>query len=157
MSGHISLSGRAGRSAKGGRVFIQTFLAGQPAIKFAVANDYEGFIKEELKHRRSCLLPPFGRLAIVRLRDIKYDRLEACATAVAEQLNSLISALGLDVKLTGPMPATIGRIQRFYRMQIILQTANPNNFAVLFSRFRRLKPPNSAVHIQPDIDPVNLL
>jgi primosomal protein N' (replication factor Y) len=151
------VAGRAGRSAKGGRVFIQTFLANQPAVKFAVANDFEGFIKEELKHRQACLLPPFGRLAIVRLRDIKYDRLNGCASAVAEQLNGLISALGLDIKLTGPMPATIGRIQRFYRMQIILQTANPNNFTVLFSRFRRLKPPNSAVQIQPDIDPVNLL
>ena len=151
------VAGRAGRSSKGGRVFIQTFLPNQPAVKFAVQNDFEGFVKEELKHRQLCLLPPFGRLALVRMRDIKHDRLAGSAAVIAEQLNGLIASLGLDIKLTGPMPSTIGRIQRFYRMQIILQTANPGNFAVLFSNFRRLKSPNSAVQVQVDVDPVNLL
>jgi primosomal protein N' (replication factor Y) len=151
------VAGRAGRGSKGGRVFIQTFLPNQPAIKFAVQNDFEGFVKEELKHRQLCLLPPFGRLALVRMRDTKYDRLTYFAAVIAEQLNGLIVSLGLDIKLTGPMPSTIGRIQRFYRMQIILQTANPGNFAALFSNFRRLKLPNSAVQVQVDVDPVNLL
>ncbi|MFA5292041.1 MAG: primosomal protein N' [Phycisphaerae bacterium] len=67
------VAGRAGRSSKGGAVFIQTFLPNQPAIKFAVNDDFEGFVKEELKHRHACLLPPFGRIALVRLRDIKFD------------------------------------------------------------------------------------
>ena len=151
------VAGRAGRSSKGGRVFIQTFLPNQPAIKFAVNDDFEGFIKEELKHRQVCLLPPFGRVALVRMRDVKYDRLNNSAGDIARQLNNVISSLGLDVKLTGPMPAVIGRIQRFYRMQIILRTANPNNFAELFSRFRRLKMPGSTVEVQVDVDPVNLL
>jgi len=43
------VAGRAGRSIKGGRVYIQTFLPNQPAIKFAVNDDFDGFIKEELK------------------------------------------------------------------------------------------------------------
>ncbi|MGA2914449.1 MAG: primosomal protein N' [Sedimentisphaerales bacterium] len=151
------VAGRTGRSAKGGIVYIQTFLPNQPAIKFAVQDDFEGFIKEELKHRQACLLPPFGRVALVRLRDTKYDRLSTSAAIFAEQLNNIISLLALDIKLTGPMPAVISRIQRFYRMQIILRTANPNNFTQLFETFRRLKPPNSAVQVQVDVDPVNLL
>lgn len=151
------VAGRAGRSSKGGRVFIQTFLPNQPAIKFAVQNDFEGFVKEELKHRKLCLLPPFGRLAIVRMRDTNFDRLTAGSQTIAEQLTNLIGALGLDIKLTGPMSSTISRIQRFYRMQIILQTANPANLAPLFNSFRRLKPPNSSVQVQIDIDPINLL
>jgi primosomal protein N' (replication factor Y) len=151
------VAGRAGRSAKGGRVFVQTFLPSQPAIKFAVNDDFEGFIKEELKHRQVCLLPPFGRVALVRMRDMKHDRLTGAAGAIAQQLNDIISSLRLDIKLTGPMPAVIGRIQRFYRMQIILRTGNPNNFAELFRTFRRLKPPISTVQVQVDVDPVNLL
>ncbi len=151
------VTGRAGRSSKGGTVFIQTFLPNQPAIKFAVKDDFEGFIKEELLHRQACLLPPFGRVALVKMRDIKYDRLTDFANVVAQQLNNIISSHRLDIKLTGPMPSTIVRIQRFSRMQIILQTADINNFAVLFGQFRRLKPPNSAVGLQVDIDPVNLL
>jgi primosomal protein N' (replication factor Y) len=151
------VAGRAGRSSKGGRVFIQTFLPNQPAIKFAVDDDFEGFVKEELKHRQACLLPPFGRVALVRLRDIKYDRLENCAGDIARQLDNIISSLSLDIKLAGPMPAVIGRIRRYYRMQIILRTASPGNFALLFGRFRHLKLPNSTIEVQVDVDPVNLL
>jgi primosomal protein N' (replication factor Y) len=132
-------------------------LPNQPAIKFAVNDDFEGFIKEELKHRQACLLPPFGRVALVRMRDVKHDRLTKAADGIAQQLNNIISSLGLDIKLTGPMPAVIGRIQRFHRMQIILRTGNPNNFTELFRTFRRLKLPNSAVQVQVDVDPVNLL
>lgn len=151
------VAGRAGRGSKGGKVFIQTFLPNQPAIKFAVQNDFEGFVKEELKHRQLCLLPPFGRLAIVRMRDTNFDRLTAGSQTIGEQLTNLIGSLGLDIKLTGPMPSTISRIQRFYRMQIILQTANPANLGSLFGSFRRLRPPNSSVQVQIDVDPVNLL
>jgi primosomal protein N' (replication factor Y) len=151
------VAGRAGRSSKGGRVLIQTFLPNQPAIKFAIQNDFKGFVKEELKHRRLCLLPPFGRLAIVRMKDTNFDRLTTASQTIAEQLTNLIGSLGLDIKLTGPMPSTISRIQRFYRMQIILQTANPANLAPLFGSFRRLKLPNSSVQVQIDVDPVNLL
>ena len=151
------VAGRAGRSSKGGTVYIQTFLPDQPAIKFAVKNDFEGFVKEELKHRQSCSLPPFGRVAIVRLRDTKFDRLSNASQVIARQIESTISACGLDIKLTGPIPAVIARIQRFYRMQIILQAKNPAQLAEFFGRFRRLKPVSSAVQMQIDVDPVNLL
>jgi len=151
------VAGRAGRSSKGGRVLIQTFLPNQPAIKFAVNDDFEGFIKEELMHRQACLLPPFGRVALVRMRDIKHDRLTTAVSAIAQRLNDIISSLGLDIRLTGPMPAVIGRIQRFYRMQIILRSAYANQLAELFRVFRRLKPVSSAVEVQVDVDPVNLL
>jgi primosomal protein N' (replication factor Y) len=151
------VAGRAGRSSKGGRVFIQTFLPDQPAIKFAVNDDFEGFVKEELKHRQSCSLPPFGRVALVRLRDTKFDRLSNASQTIARQIESTISACGLDIKLTGPIPAVIARIQRFYRMQIILQAKNPAQLSEFFNRFRRLKPVSSAVQVQIDVDPVNLL
>ncbi|MBN1786853.1 MAG: primosomal protein N' [Sedimentisphaerales bacterium] len=151
------VAGRAGRSKKGGTVFVQTFLPNQPAIKFAVEDDFEGFLKEELLHRKNCLLPPFGRVALVRMKDIKYDRLNDTANFVAQQLINIISSHKLDIKLTGPMPSTIARIQRFSRMQIILQTADISNFSILFGQFRRLKSVNSAVGLQVDVDPVNLL
>jgi primosomal protein N' (replication factor Y) len=138
-------------------VYIQTFLPNQPAIKFAVQNDFEGFVKEELKHRQACMLPPAGRVALVRMRDTKHDRLSDAANVIAEQLNNIISSNSLDIKLSGPMQAAIGRIQRFYRMQIILRTGNANNFSLLFGIFRRLKPPVSTVEVQVDVDPVNLL
>jgi primosomal protein N' (replication factor Y) len=151
------VSGRAGRSSKGGTVYIQTFMPNQPAIKYAINDDFEGFVKEELKIRHACMLPPYGRLAIVRIRDIKFDRLENASKKIAEQIIAIISARKFDIKMSGPMPAAISRIQRFHRMQIILQTSKPAQLGELLSRFRSLKPVASAVQVQVDVDPVNLL
>lgn len=151
------VAGRAGRGQKGGAVYIQTFMPEQPAIKFAIEDNFEGFVKEELKIRQACMLPPYGKLAIVRIRDVKFDRLENAAKKIAEQISGIISACNFDIKMTGPMPSVISRIQRFHRMQIILQTVKPAQLSELLSRFRCLKPAVSAVQVQVDVDPVNLL
>ena len=51
----------------------------QPAIQFALKHDFDGFIAEELKHRKVCNLPPLWRMATIVLRDQKFERLtEAC-------------------------------------------------------------------------------
>ncbi|MHC4642198.1 MAG: replication restart helicase PriA, partial [Planctomycetota bacterium] len=42
------VAGRAGRSAKKGTVFVQTFLPNQRAIQFAINSDFDGFVQEEL-------------------------------------------------------------------------------------------------------------
>ncbi len=151
------VSGRAGRSSKGGTVFIQTFMPQQPAIKYAVEDNFQGFVDEELKHRQMCLLPPFGRLAIIRIRDTKFDRLTSAAQKIAEQISGIISSCKFNIKMNGPADAAIARIQRYHRKQIILQTRNPVQLSELLSRFRKLKPPSSLVQIQVDVDPVNLL
>ncbi len=45
------VAGRAGRSEKRGVVFVQTYFPEQPAVKFAMVQDFEGFVREEMKHR----------------------------------------------------------------------------------------------------------
>jgi primosomal protein N' (replication factor Y) len=151
------VAGRAGRSVKKGTVFVQTFLAGQPAIKFALANDYEGFVKEELKHRRACNLPPFWRLAVIIMRDRDFDKLSAACTAMRERIDCIIQQDGLKVKVRGPLPALISRIQRFHRMQIILQAPQAETIRRLFTSLRTQPPLRPAVKVAVDIDPVNLL
>ena len=151
------VAGRAGRSAKGGSVLIQTFMPNQPAIQFAMKNDYVGFVKEELTHRSACNLPPFGRIALVRMRDSNFEKLTASAKATAERINKIVAEKNLNVTIKGPMPAAIARIQRFYRMQIIVQSAQPAPIQQLFAAFRSAKPSRPVVKTAIDIDPVNLL
>ncbi len=85
------VAGRAGRSAKKGTVFVQTFLPDQPAIRFALAGDFEGFVREELKHRKSCNLPPFWRLAAVGMRDKNFEKLEAASKIMRKKSTALSS------------------------------------------------------------------
>lgn len=151
------VAGRAGRSEKGGHVFIQTFLPGQPAIEFARRSDFRGFIQEELKHRKACNLPPQWRMAVILMRDPKHDRLTAAAESVYNRLDQIVRSHNLTVKLREPMPAPISRIQRFHRMHIIVQAPDPGPIQQLFAMLRASAPIRPAVQVQIDIDPVGVL
>jgi primosomal protein N' (replication factor Y) len=152
------VAGRAGRSAKKGVVFVQTFLGSQPAIQFALKNDFDGFVKEELKHRAACNLPPFWRLALITLRDRTFEKLQLAANAMLERIDRLIESENLQIRTRGPMPATISRIQTFHRLQIILQAPSPAILHQLFAILRKSPQVRPAVHnIAIDIDPVDLL
>ncbi|MFH1371684.1 MAG: primosomal protein N' [Planctomycetota bacterium] len=151
------VAGRAGRSAKKGIVFVQTFLGNQPAIQFALKGDFDGFVKEELKHRSACNLPPFWRLALITLRDRTFEKLELAAKAMRERINRIVADEHLQVKVRGPIPATISRIQTFHRLQIILQAPQPTILHQLFTTLRKSPSIRPAVTIAIDIDPVDLL
>jgi len=151
------VAGRAGRSAKKGAVYVQTFLPDQPAIRFALKNDYAGFVSEELKHRKACNLPPFWRLAAVTMRGKSFEKLEAACKAVREKIDGIVRRQRLCVLVRGPLPAPISRIQRFHRMQIIIQAEQVDAMRRLFAAFRAGRGANGAVRIAIDIDPVNLL
>ena len=151
------VAGRAGRCEKKGFVYVQTFLPEQPAIKFALEGDFQGFITEELKHRKNCNLPPFWRLAVITLRDKNYERLETAASVYRRNIDSIISRNKLSAIVRGPVPAVINRIQRFHRIQIIVQAPKPVILQNLFSALRKLPKSGPAVAVAIDIDPVNLL
>jgi len=151
------VAGRAGRSEKKGVVFVQTYFPEQPAVKFALAQDFEGFVGEEFKHRQACDLPPYWRLAIVMLRDPKYDKLEAAANTMRQRIDAIVQQQRLHAKVRGPMPAVISRIERFHRIQIIVQTPDAATMRRLFTTLRADRPIRPAVKIAVDIDPVNLL
>ncbi|MHC4805406.1 MAG: replication restart helicase PriA [Planctomycetota bacterium] len=152
------VAGRAGRSVKKGTVFVQTFLPDQPAIQFALGGDFDGFVKEELTHRKACNLPPFWRLAVIVMRDMSFDKLDAASRQMRQIIDLIVEREGLKATVRGPMPAVISRIQRFHRMQIIIQAPEARTvqqlFASLRSRLWRVRP---TVKVVIDIDPVNLL
>ena len=151
------VAGRTGRSEKKGTVFVQTFLAEQPVIKYALKNDYAGFVADELKHRKTCNLPPYWRLAAILMRDTRFEKLQQAAAAMRQRLDFLIAHHGLRIKVRGPMPPPISRIQTFHRMHIILQAPKAEDFMELFGRLRTAPPIRPPVKIAIDVDPLNLL
>ena len=54
------VSGRAGRSKKQGKVFIQTYYPKQPVIQSLQKRDRKKFVEQSLKDREDFLIPPFG-------------------------------------------------------------------------------------------------
>ncbi len=68
-----------------------------------------------------------------------------------------LSIKRLKAAVRGPMPAVISRIQRFHRMQIIIQAPQATVLRDLFSALRAQQPIRPAVKVAIDVDPVNLL
>jgi primosomal protein N' (replication factor Y) len=151
------VAGRAGRSEKGGIVIVQTFLPDQPAIKFALNHNYSAFAQNELAQREKCNLPPYWRMAIIAMRDAKFEKLQTAANALRQKIDQIITAANLRIIVRGPMPATISRIQRFHRVQIILQTPDVKTLTTFLTSLRHTPPTRPAVITNIDVDPLNLL
>ena len=61
------VAGRAGRGDRPGRVIVQTYTPGHPAITSVQTHDYAGFVRRELDYRRESDYPPFSRMIVLRL------------------------------------------------------------------------------------------
>lgn len=151
------VAGRAGRSEKKGTVYIQTFFPKQPAILYAVQNNFDGFVQDELSHRQACHLPPFWRMAIVAMRDMNYDRLKAAADLTKERIENIMASEKLEMTLRGPFEPAVGRIQRHHRLHLIVQAPSAAAIQLLFERMRTMSPIRPIVQTQVDIDPIGVL
>ena len=151
------VAGRAGRGDSPGRVVLQTFLPDDPTIKAAIRQDFVGFAKTELAHRRSTHLPPYGRLVRIVLRDQELPKLHRRSEELAGQLSGAIATLGGKVLLKGPMPCPISRIAGFFRHQIVLHAPRADALQNLLAAVREEGHLAKSDRIAVDVDPVSLL
>ncbi|MDR2767369.1 MAG: primosomal protein N' [Treponema sp.] len=152
----VQVAGRAGRYFPDGKVIVQTLRPFDPAIKLACALDVEGFFEAELRQRAAANFPPYTRLIrfTVRSKD------EAKADRAAARLAALVRpALPPDAELLGPAECPIGIQNGNYRRHILLRGPDmaPIHRAasLLLDAYGREK--ESAVYVEADVDPVNLL
>ncbi|TAH36959.1 MAG: primosomal protein N' [Planctomycetota bacterium] len=122
------VSGRAGRSARGGQVVVQTWRPEHPALQAAVHHDYPAFAGHELEERRAFGYPPFAR--VVRIV------CEAGVTAKADQLAAGAAAAlralpAPGCSLLGPAPPPVERLRGRWRRQILLKAVPPPALAPL--------------------------
>ncbi len=127
------VAGRAGRSALGGRVVVQTHLPGDLSIKYAVAHDFETFYLEEMKERHAFGYPPFTRLARIVLSSKDKALLDSGSKALAEALRMTVS-VSADLKaiqILGPSDAPIARIRDAFRRHILIKAPNSEQLSAL--------------------------
>ena len=88
------VAGRAGRGDAAGRVVLQTFLPDDPTIQFAIRQDFPGFAKTELGHRREVGLPPLSRMVRIILRDQDQDKLHKISAELAAAFTEAVAKGG---------------------------------------------------------------
>jgi len=146
------VAGRAGRGDAAGTVHIQTFHPQHPAIRLAAAHDVAGFARQELEFRRSFYYPPFCELAAILASSEDRSRAEAAAAAIGQTLRNASEAL----RISGPAPAPLERLQGKWRFQILLRAADRRSVLAALAAAVPDRPP-ARVQVSVDVDPQDLL
>lgn len=111
------VAGRAGRSALAGEVIIQTLQRQHYALKHVIDHDFKSFYQEELAYRQELDYPPSSRLVLLECRGPKEPDVMQHAATIATLLKRQHSTL----KILGPAPAAITKIDRLYRWHIVIK------------------------------------
>lgn len=123
------VAGRAGRSALGGEVIIQTYQPEHYAIEAAALQDYERFYQQEIQRRKEIQYPPFAE--IVRL-EYRHARAEEAQKEAERQYQELQSWLAQDritpLRFVGPVPCYFAKISGWHRWQILIIGEQPRTF-----------------------------
>jgi primosomal protein N' (replication factor Y) len=151
------VAGRAGRGDSPGRVVLQTFMPDDPTIKAAIRQDFVGFAKTELQHRRDVALPPFTRMVRIVLRDQEEEKLFKLSEELAADVAEAAAAEGDAVTIKGPMPCAINRIAGYYRNQLVMTSPSASRLQRILAKVREKGGLSKTERIAVDVDPVSLL
>ena len=142
------VAGRAGRSALGGKVVMQTFMPEHYAIQFASQHNVNGFYLRELEYRKQLGYPPYAKLARLEYRHADPLKAEEESQKTAGRLRGKIEAEGRhQTELIGPVPSFFSKMDDVYRWQIIVRGPDP------VSLLRDIKLSDWRI----EIDPISLL
>jgi len=150
------VAGRAGRSERGGRVFVQTCSPTDIAIQKAIHHDYAGFAEHELKHRLEQEAPPFTHWVRVILRGPIEQAVESVAFDMSDVIREVVQKRDLAIKVLGPAPCPITKLQSNYRFHFLLSAVDLNAVRILWRELRPTLPTDRSVEFVVDVDPINL-
>ena len=111
--------GRSGRGSKPGRAVIQTLTPQSEVIQLAARQDYDSFYAREIALRRLSQSPPVCDLiSLTVFGEDETAVLRGCVKLRAA-LEQYLADLG-DVRILGPAPAAVSRVNNryFYRISL---------------------------------------
>ena len=118
--------GRSGRGEKPGRAFIQTFSPGHDVITLASKQDYDGFYEREIIIRSVLGSPPVRDLLAVTASGTDEPAVVAACSRLNAALKNYFRASGeLErIKLLGPAPAPVPKVNNRYRYRLLISCEN---------------------------------
>lgn len=150
------VAGRAGRSTERGTVLLQTFQPEEPAIVHAIHHDYHAFVATELPHRELLGYPPYGRMVRILFSHQGYTKVEEEAKRLAGMMHKVVRDSKLAVKIQGPRPAVMERLQEAYRFELVMLAPTPGPLQKLLAIMRRTLI-TSTVDVAVDVDPISMM
>ena len=117
----VQVSGRAGRGALPGKVYLQTYHPDNPHLLHLVREGYAKFARHLLVERQQAQLPPYHFLALVRAGAEDADTATSFLNAVRTRLKPGADRHGVD--LLGPSPMMLEKRGGRYRAQLLMSAA----------------------------------
>ena len=112
------VSGRAGRAARQGKVYIQTYHPEHAFFEALEKQPYAGFARQMLQERKRTGMPPHGYLALLRVEAVDPIRVEQFINQAAQQAQALKTNA---LELLGPASAPLERKAGRYHMQLLIR------------------------------------
>ncbi|GLI96602.1 primosomal protein N' [Sphingobium sp. BS19] len=148
----VQVSGRAGRGAKPGRVYIQTRMPDAPVIKALISGDTEAFYATETASRRHAHAPPFGRFAAI----IISSEDPAEATDIARQIGR--SAPEIEgMRVYGPAPAPLAVLRGRHRHRLLVHATRQLDVQSAIREWLGNVVWKSGTRVAVDIDPYSFM
>ena len=154
--------GRSGRGGLEGRAIIQTFEPENPIIELAAAQDYNEFYKNEIRLRRSMLYPPFADICVIAFIGTDQKKTKEASEFFTKNLTDLAKSSYSEqpLRVLGPSPAMVSRINNKFRYRLIIKFKNNRRFremlSILLTDFGKNRT-YSDITAYADIDPDNII
>ena len=141
--------GRSGRAKDPGFAIIQTTDPDNPVLNLAAAQDYDAFFEQEIAYRKLGLYPPFCGLCVIGFAGAKEIEVARAAARFAALLGQQAAKQpDLPLRVLGPTPSSIEKINDTYRYKLTIKCRNDRRFRDLvrstLERYEQEKLPSKA-------------
>ena len=145
----ITQVGRSGRARDPGFAIIQTTDPDNPVLNLAAAQDYDAFFEQEIAYRKLGLYPPFCGLCVIGFAGAKEIEVARAAARFAALLGQQAAKQpDLPLRVLGPTPGSIEKINATYRYKLTIKCRNDRRFRDLvrstLERYEQEKLPSKA-------------
>ena len=121
--------GRSGRAKDPGFAIIQTTDPDNPVLNLAAAQDYDAFFEQEIAYRKLGLYPPFCGLCVIGFAGAKKIETARAAARFAALLGQQAAKQpDLPLRVLGPTPGSIEKINDTYRYKLTIKCRNDRRF-----------------------------
>lgn len=172
-------AGRAGRGERPGEVVIQTYQPEHYSIRYAAAQDYEGFYREEILYRELLAYPPASHILAVQFFAKREEEAKAGAEEAARYARQMAQQSRQEsawqqekagcgrqelrrgnvpeTVVIGPAPALIGKINDVYRYGVYVKNKNYEKLVEIKDGIEALRASRERLQglCQFDFDPVH--
>jgi len=149
------VAGRSGRGSIPGQVVIQSYFPDHYAFRLAATHRFEEFYRREIHFRETMFYPPFTVLAGIMVQESSSERAATLAREISDYLDGQRTPA---IRILGPAPAALEKINRVYRHQLLVKSATRPPLRCLLEKLRsyleerKINPTRVIV----DIDPVSM-